>query len=134
MSSIHIARTDFAAASRRDALFRSMQEKNPGDRISILQSSRGASRIRVVPAEDSSSVDYEAEGEFEQRMLIPRKAHDNVINRLKIMADLRPEKHLSQSGGISFGQFGRKSTDLELKIEVSPTKHGEKALLFLPTS
>lgn len=88
-----------------------------------------ASDIHIEPEEDQTRVRYRIDGILHEKILLPRKVHDAVISRIKIMSSLKiDEKRLPQDGRFSF-TYG--DNEIDLRISTLPTIFGEKVVLRL---
>lgn len=88
-----------------------------------------ASDIHIEPEEIQTRVRYRIDGILHEKILLPKKVHDAVISRIKIMSNLKiDEKRLPQDGRFSFA-FG--GNEIDLRISTLPTIFGEKVVLRL---
>ncbi|MDR2196863.1 MAG: GspE/PulE family protein [Coriobacteriales bacterium] len=95
--------------------------------------SSGASDLHIEPFEETSKVRMRVDGALIDYSDLPKNIHSAVVVRLKIMANLDiAEKRLPQDGHFRIAISG---TDLNIRLSVIPTIHGEKAVLrFLSTN
>ena len=93
----------------------------------------GASDMHIEPFDTQSKVRMRVDGSLVDYAEIPKNIHPAMIVRLKIMSNLDiAEKRLPQDGHFRINMSG---ADLNVRISVIPTVHGEKAVLrFLTTS
>lgn len=88
-----------------------------------------ASDIHVEPLEDQTRVRYRIDGILHEKVILPKKVHDAVISRIKILANLKiDEKRLPQDGRFDFELSGVK---VDLRISSLPTVFGEKIVMRL---
>src|SRR5579885_419102 len=94
---------------------------------------RGASDIHLEPYEKDYRVRYRIDGLLQSVMNPPLKLRDAIISRVKIMARLDiAEKRLPQDGRIMLKLMHQgKRKQLDLRVSVLPTLHGEKIVLRL---
>ncbi|MDE3181459.1 MAG: type IV-A pilus assembly ATPase PilB, partial [Acidobacteriota bacterium] len=94
---------------------------------------RGASDIHMEPYEREFRVRYRIDGLLQSVMSPPLKLRDAIISRVKIMAKLDiAEKRLPQDGRIMLKlMHGGKKKQLDLRVSVLPTLHGEKIVMRL---
>jgi type IV pilus assembly protein PilB len=88
-----------------------------------------ASDIHIEALEDRTRVRYRIDGILQERVVLPRKVHEAVVSRIKILANLKiDEKRIPQDGRFSF-----KLSDnmVDLRIATLPTVHGEKVVMRL---
>lgn len=94
---------------------------------------QGASDIHIEPYEQELRVRFRIDGLLSTVMTPPLSQKDAVTSRIKIMAKLDiSEKRLPQDGRmkIRLTKEGRVA-DLDLRVSVLPTLHGEKVVLRL---
>ncbi len=94
---------------------------------------QGASDIHIEPYEQELRVRFRIDGLLSTVMTPPLSQKDAVTSRIKIMAKLDiSEKRLPQDGRmkIRLAREGRVG-DLDLRVSVLPTLHGEKLVLRL---
>lgn len=88
-----------------------------------------ASDIHIEPLEDKTRVRYRVDGILQEKLILPRKIHDSVISRIKILADLKiDERRIPQDGRFNF-KIGEE--EIDLRISTLPTVHGEKVVMRL---
>ncbi|HEV2178518.1 MAG TPA: type IV-A pilus assembly ATPase PilB [Terriglobia bacterium] len=94
---------------------------------------RGASDIHMEPYEKEYRVRYRVDGILQHIMSPPLKLRDAMISRVKIMAKLDiAEKRLPQDGRIMLKMMHNgKRKQLDLRVSVLPTLHGEKIVMRL---
>ena len=94
---------------------------------------QGASDVHIEPYEQELRVRFRIDGLLSTVMTPPLSQKDAVTSRIKIMAKLDiSEKRLPQDGRmkIRLTKEGR-AGDLDLRVSVLPTLHGEKVVLRL---
>jgi type IV pilus assembly protein PilB len=88
-----------------------------------------ASDIHIEPEEDKTRVRYRIDGILHEKLILPKKVHEAVISRIKILSGMKiDEKRLPQDGRFSF-EVGEKEVDL--RVSCLPTSHGEKIVMRL---
>lgn len=88
-----------------------------------------ASDIHIEPQEDKTRVRYRIDGVLQERVVLPKKVHEALVSRVKILSNLKiDEKRIPQDG-----RFGFKVGDaaVDLRISTLPTVHGEKIVMRL---
>lgn len=92
-----------------------------------------ASDIHVEPEENQTRVRYRIDGILHEKIILPKKVHEAVVSRVKIMSGLKiDERRLPQDGRFTFSETG---TDIDLRVSTLPTIFGEKIVLrLLPKS
>ena len=90
-----------------------------------------ASDIHLEPQDKKIVIRYRIDGICRPKLSLPRQIHNALISRLKIMSDLDIAEHrLPQDGRINLKKFNS-TRDLDLRVAISPTLHGETAVLRL---
>lgn len=94
---------------------------------------RGASDIHMEPYEKEYRVRFRIDGILQNIMAPPLKLRDAITSRIKIMAKLDiAEKRLPQDGRIMLRLMHQgKKKQLDLRVSVLPTLHGEKVVMRL---
>ncbi|MGH9432887.1 MAG: GspE/PulE family protein, partial [Terriglobia bacterium] len=94
---------------------------------------RGASDIHMEPYEKEYRVRFRIDGLLQNMMAPPLKLRDAITSRIKIMAKLDiAEKRLPQDGRIMLRLMHQgKKKQLDLRVAVLPTLHGEKVVMRL---
>lgn len=92
-----------------------------------------ASDIHVEPEETQTRVRYRIDGILHEKIILPKKVHEAVVSRVKIMSGLKiDERRLPQDGRFTFSNTGM---DIDLRVSTLPTIFGEKIVLrLLPKS
>jgi general secretion pathway protein E len=86
-----------------------------------------ASDIHLEPSENGLKVRFRVDGLLRDIELLPARLRPAVISRVKIMARLNiAERRLPQDGRIKLAVRG---TPLDLRVAVTPSLHGEAAVL-----
>jgi len=88
-----------------------------------------ASDIHIEPYEKELDVRLRIDGVLHRVLTPPKIIQDALISRIKIMSNLDiAEKRLPQDGRIRLLLGGR---DIDIRVSVIPTSHGERAVLRL---
>jgi general secretion pathway protein E len=88
-----------------------------------------ASDIHIEPYEKELDVRLRVDGVLHRVLTPPKIIQDALISRIKIMSNLDiAEKRLPQDGRIRLLLGGR---DIDIRVSVIPTSHGERAVLRL---
>jgi general secretion pathway protein E len=86
-----------------------------------------ASDIHLEPSENGLKVRFRVDGLLRDVELLPARLRPAVLSRVKIMAKLNiAERRLPQDGRIKLAVRG---TPLDLRVAVTPSLHGEAAVL-----
>lgn len=88
-----------------------------------------ASDCHVEPLEDKTRVRYRIDGILHEKLILPKKVHDAVVSRIKILSGMKiDEKRIPQDGRFNF-RAG--SQEVDLRVSSLPTSNGEKIVLRL---
>jgi len=86
-----------------------------------------ASDIHIEPMEKELVVRYRVDGELRRSMSPPRKSHQPIITRIKILSNLDiAERRLPQDGRMVI-KMGRR--EIDIRVSILPSIFGEKAVL-----
>jgi type IV pilus assembly protein PilB len=91
-----------------------------------------ASDIHIEPSGDNTLIRFRIDGILHDVLKISSKIHSRIITRLKILAKLRVDEHLSAQDGKLQQQL--EEENLDVRISIVPTVDGEKAVLRLLSS
>jgi type IV pilus assembly protein PilB len=88
-----------------------------------------ASDVHIEPSEKRVRVRYRIDGVLQDRLTLPKKVHDSVISRIKILSDLKiDERRLPQDGRFKIEVAEQK---VDLRVSTMPTVFGEKIVIRL---
>jgi len=88
-----------------------------------------ASDVHIEPLEDRTRVRYRVDGILREKLVLPKKVHDAVVSRVKILSELKiDERRLPQDGRFTF-RF--EDQEVDLRVSSLPTVHGEKIVMRL---
>jgi len=88
-----------------------------------------ASDIHVEPQLGDTRVRYRVDGILQERLALPRRLHEAVVSRIKILADMKiDERRIPQDGRFNF-KMG--DDEVDLRVSSLPTVHGEKIVMRL---
>lgn len=88
-----------------------------------------ASDIHIEPMEDKVRIRYRIDGILHEKLILPKKVHEAITARIKILAKLKiDEKRLPQDGRFDF-ESGQEAVDL--RVSTLPTTWGEKVVMRL---
>jgi len=90
---------------------------------------RRASDIHIEPQTDRLRVRLRIDGRLIESRAFPMEAHAPMISRIKVLATLDiTERRKGQDGRFSHGSFEQ---DIDVRVAVIPSEHGERATLRL---
>lgn len=88
-----------------------------------------ASDVHIEPLEDHTRVRYRIDGILQEKLVLPRKVHDAVVSRVKILSDLKiDERRVPQDGRFTFRS---EDQEVDLRVSTLPTVDGEKIVMRL---
>jgi type IV pilus assembly protein PilB len=88
-----------------------------------------ASDIHIEPLDGDTRIRYRIDGILQERLVLPKRLHDAVVSRIKILGDMKiDEKRIPQDGRFNF-KMG--SSEVDLRVSTLPTVHGEKVVMRL---
>lgn len=88
-----------------------------------------ASDVHVEPEETQTRVRYRIDGILHEKIILPKKVHEAVVSRIKIMSGLKiDERRLPQDGRFTFTEGG---ANIDLRVSTLPTIFGEKIVMRL---
>ena len=88
-----------------------------------------ASDVHIEPLADRTRIRYRIDGILHEKLILPRKIHDSLVSRIKILADMKiDEKRLPQDGRFN---FQTDTDEVDLRVSTLPTVHGEKVVMRL---
>ncbi|MDP2637537.1 MAG: ATPase, T2SS/T4P/T4SS family, partial [Candidatus Levybacteria bacterium] len=88
-----------------------------------------ASDVHIEPQEDRVRVRYRIDGILYDKLSLPKNVQDAVISRIKILSEMKIDEHRTpQDGRFNFKVSGE---EVDLRISILPTAHGEKIVMRL---
>ena len=88
-----------------------------------------ASDVHIEPQDGDTRVRYRIDGVLQERLVLPKRLHDAVVSRIKILGNMKiDEKRMPQDGRFNFKMGGN---EIDLRVSSLPTVHGEKIVMRL---
>ncbi len=88
-----------------------------------------ASDVHIEPLEDHTRVRYRIDGILQEKLVLPKKVHDAVVSRVKILSDMKiDERRIPQDGRFAFKV---ENQEVDLRVSSLPTVDGEKIVMRL---
>ncbi len=88
-----------------------------------------ASDVHIEPLEEHTRVRYRIDGILLEKLVLPKKVHEAVVSRIKILAELKiDERRLPQDGRFTFRV---EDQEVDLRVSTLPTVDGEKIVMRL---
>ncbi|MFA6249908.1 MAG: GspE/PulE family protein [Candidatus Shapirobacteria bacterium] len=88
-----------------------------------------SSDIHIEPQNDTSLVRFRIDGILHDIVTLPRDVHQNIVTRIKVLANLRTDEHQAAQDG-KF-QFPTEDENLDLRVSIVPLTDGEKIVMRL---
>jgi len=88
-----------------------------------------SSDVHIEPMEGRTRVRYRIDGILHEKLVLPRRIHEALISRIKILADMKiDEKRIPQDGRFN---FRTETEEVDLRVSTLPTAFGEKIVMRL---
>lgn len=88
-----------------------------------------SSDIHIEPQEEKTRVRYRIDGILHEKIVLPKKVHESVVSRIKILSGMKiDEKRIPQDGRFNF-KIGEQEVDL--RVSSLPSVFGEKIVMRL---
>ena len=88
-----------------------------------------ASDLHIEPQEKKTVVRFRIDGVLHDAAVFPKRLHDLVVSRIKILAKLKTDEHRAAQDG-KFRMI-RDGVRVDVRVSVAPIVEGEKAVLRL---
>lgn len=92
-----------------------------------------ASDVHIEPQRDHTTVRFRIDGVLHDQADLPKNLHEQLVTRLKVMARLRTDEHLSAQDG-RIHMSNKTGGDLTVRISIVPVINGEKVVMRLLAS
>ncbi|HEX8966124.1 MAG TPA: GspE/PulE family protein [Patescibacteria group bacterium] len=89
----------------------------------------GASDIHIEPEEEISLIRFRIDGVLHDVLHLPQRLHGQIVSRVKVLSKLRIDEHASAQDGKMQKQL--EEENLDMRISIIPTTHGEKVVIRL---
>lgn len=88
-----------------------------------------SSDVHIEPMEGRTRVRYRIDGILHEKLVLPRRIHEALISRIKILAGMKiDEKRIPQDGRFN---FRTEVEEVDLRVSTLPTAFGEKVVMRL---
>jgi type II secretory ATPase GspE/PulE/Tfp pilus assembly ATPase PilB-like protein len=91
------------------------------------------SDIHIDPTAKYVRVRMRIDGVLQEMEEIPKSIHSEVISRIKVLSGLRTDEHQAAQDGRFRYAFRDKSRNIDLRVSIVPTYHGENVVIRLLT-
>jgi type II secretory ATPase GspE/PulE/Tfp pilus assembly ATPase PilB-like protein len=89
------------------------------------------SDIHIDPGAEDIRVRFRIDGVLQEVFKFPKKIHNEVISRIKVLSKLRSDEHQATQDGRFRHIFPGTNEFIDLRVSIVPTYHGENAVLRL---
>lgn len=89
----------------------------------------GASDIHIEPQREGTVIRFRIDGTLRDVLTVPKRIHDLLVARIKILAKLKTDEHRSAQDG-KF-TFESEATRLDVRVSIAPVIEGEKVVMRL---
>ncbi len=89
-----------------------------------------ASDIHIDPTADAVRVRLRVDGVLQEKFILPKIIHSEVISRIKVLAWLRTDEHQAAQDG-RFRIVSEGAIPIDVRVSITPTYYGENAVLRL---
>ncbi len=90
-----------------------------------------ASDIHIEPQKEHTTIRFRIDGVLHDEAVLPKKLHDQLVTRLKVMARLRTDEHLSAQDGRLHLNDKTTKEELTVRVSIVPVINGEKVVMRL---
>jgi type IV pilus assembly protein PilB len=91
-----------------------------------------ASDVHIEPEEKDSLVRFRVDGILHDVLFLPKKFHDQISTRIKVLASLRTDEHMAPQDGKV--RFELEEENLDVRVSILPVIYGEKIVMRLLAS
>ncbi|MBU3978666.1 GspE/PulE family protein [Patescibacteria group bacterium] len=91
-----------------------------------------ASDVHIEPQEKETQVRFRIDGILHDVLVLPKKLHDQIITRIKVLASLRTDEHMSPQDGKM--RISLEEEELDIRVSILPIVYGEKIVMRLLAS
>jgi type IV pilus assembly protein PilB len=91
-----------------------------------------ASDIHIEPEEKDTLVRFRVDGILHDVLYLPKKLHEQISTRIKVLTDLRTDEHMSPQDGKM--RISLEEEDLDIRVSLLPIIYGEKIVMRLLAS
>lgn len=91
-----------------------------------------ASDIHIEPEEKDTLVRFRVDGILHDVLLLPKKLHEQIATRIKVLSSMRTDEHMSPQDGKM--RIALDEEDLDIRVSILPVIYGEKIVMRLLAS
>ncbi len=90
------------------------------------------SDIHIEPQEDHTVVRFRIDGILHDVLVLPKKLHEQIVTRIKVLASLRTDEHMAPQDGKM--RIELTEEELDIRVSILPIVYGEKIVMRLLAS
>lgn len=90
------------------------------------------SDIHIEPQEENTIVRFRIDGILHDMLTLPKKLHEQIITRIKVLASLRTDEHMAPQDGKM--RISLEEEELDIRVSILPIVYGEKIVMRLLAS
>jgi type IV pilus assembly protein PilB len=91
-----------------------------------------ASDIHIEPEEKDTLVRFRVDGILHDVLYLPKKLHEQIATRIKVLTSLRTDEHMAPQDGKM--RIALDEEDLDIRVSILPVIYGEKIVMRLLAS
>jgi type IV pilus assembly protein PilB len=91
-----------------------------------------ASDIHIEPQEEETLVRFRIDGILHDVLVLPKKLHEQIVTRIKVLASLRTDEHMAPQDGKM--RISLEEEELDIRVSILPIVYGEKIVMRLLAS
>ena len=91
-----------------------------------------ASDIHIEPEEKDTLVRFRIDGILHDVLFLPKKLHDQIVTRIKVLSSLRTDEHMTPQDGKMRVELDEEN--LDIRVSILPIVYGEKVVMRLLAS
>ena len=91
-----------------------------------------SSDIHIEPEEKNTLIRFRVDGILHDVLYLPKKLHDQIVTRIKVLSSLRTDEHMAPQDGKM--RIELEEEDLDIRVSILPIVYGEKVVLRLLAS
>ncbi len=91
-----------------------------------------SSDIHIEPEEKDTLVRFRVDGILHDVLLLPKKLHEQIATRIKVLSAMRTDEHMSPKDGKM--RISLDEEELDIRVSILPVIYGEKIVMRLLAS
>lgn len=91
-----------------------------------------ASDVHIEPQETDTLIRFRIDGILHDVLVLPKKLHEQLITRIKVLASLRTDEHMAPQDGKM--RISLEEEELDIRVSILPIVYGEKIVMRLLAS